>query len=44
MAPARTEGSAVDHMPTDLQGVLGTSRATSRAALKQKLKADFLKS
>jgi hypothetical protein len=40
----QTGGSAVDHIPTDLQGVLGTSRSTARAALKQKLKADFLKS
>ena len=40
----QTAGSAVDHIPTDLQGVLGTSRPTTRAALKQKLKADFLKS
>jgi hypothetical protein len=40
----QTAGSAVDHIPTDLQGILGASRPTTRAALKQKLKADFLKS
>ena len=40
----QTAGSAVDHIPADLQGLLGTSRPASRAALKQKLKADFFKS
>jgi hypothetical protein len=40
----QTAGSAVDHIPLDLQGVLGTSRPATRAGLKQKLKADFLKS
>jgi hypothetical protein len=39
----QTAGSAVDHIPLDLQGVLGTGRAATRAALKQKLKADFYK-
>jgi hypothetical protein len=36
-------GSAVTHIPSDLQGVLGT-RPAVRTALKQKLKADLLKS
>jgi Cupin-like domain len=37
-------GSAIEHIPPDLQGVLGTGRPGIRAALKQKLKAAFLKS
>jgi hypothetical protein len=39
----QTAGSAIEHIPTDLQGVLGTRPAT-RTALKQKLRADLLKS
>ena len=37
-------GSAVEHIPVDLQGVLGTGSPAMRAALKQKLKAALLKS
>ena len=40
----QTAGSAVDHIPTDLQGVLGSSHPAARGALKQKLKTDLLKS
>jgi Cupin-like domain len=40
----QSAGSAIEHIPPDLQGVLGTSRPNIRAALKQKLKAAFLKS
>ena len=40
----QTSGSAVDHIPADLQGVLGSGRPAVRAALKQKLKGDLLKS
>jgi hypothetical protein len=40
----RSEGSTVEHIPSDLQGVLGKMSSGIRAALKQKLKASFLKS
>jgi Cupin-like domain len=40
----QTAGRAVDHIPSELQGVLGINRPATRAALKQKLKADLLKS
>jgi hypothetical protein len=40
----QSEGNAIEHIPPDLQGVLGTIHARIRAALKQKLKASFLKS
>ncbi|HWX32644.1 MAG TPA: cupin-like domain-containing protein [Steroidobacteraceae bacterium] len=40
----QTEGNAVEHIPSDLRGVLGTMSSGIRAALKQKLKASFLKS
>jgi hypothetical protein len=40
----QSEGSAVEHIPPDLRGVLGTIGSGVRAALKQKLKASFLKS
>ena len=40
----QTSGNAVDHIPADLQGVLGSGRPAVRAALKQKLKGDLLKS
>jgi hypothetical protein len=39
----QTKGAALEHIPSDLRGVLGT-RPGARAALKQKLKADLLKS
>jgi cupin-like protein len=39
----QTKGSAVEHIPQDLQGVLGT-RPAARASLRQRLKADLLKS
>jgi hypothetical protein len=37
------DGDAVGHIPPDLRGVLGPMDASIRAALKQKLKAGFLK-
>ena len=40
----QSAGSAVEHIPVDLQGVLGTGSPAMRAALKQKLKAALLKS
>lgn len=40
----QSAGSAIEHIPVDLQGVLGTGHSAIRAALKQKLKAAFLKS
>jgi hypothetical protein len=40
----RSEGDALEHIPPDLQGVLGTTRSAVRAALKQKLKSSLLKS
>src|SRR6202140_3064016 len=40
----QSEGSAVEHIPPDLRGVLGTMSSGTRGALKQKLKASFLKS
>jgi hypothetical protein len=40
----QTEGNAVEHIPPELRGVLGTIHSRIRAALKQKLKASFLKS
>jgi hypothetical protein len=39
----QTEGSAVEHIPPDLRGVLGTMSSGVRDALKQKLKASILK-
>ena len=36
-------GAAVEHIPADLRGALGDLTPSTRAALKQKLKADFLK-
>src|ERR1700722_11251987 len=39
----QSEGDVVEHIPTDLRGALGELSAGTRAALKQKLKADFLK-
>ena len=39
----QSAGSAIEHIPPDLQGVLG-NRPAVRAALKQKLKLAFLKS
>lgn len=40
----QTSGSAVEHIPADLQGVLGASRPSVRVSLRQKLKADIAKS
>ena len=40
----QSEGNAVEHIPPELQGILGTIHARIRAALTQKLKASFLKS
>jgi hypothetical protein len=40
----RSEGNAVAHIPPELRGVLGTIHSGIRHALKQKLKASFLKS
>jgi hypothetical protein len=40
----QSEGNAVEHIPANLRGVLGTMSAGTRAALKQKLKTSFLKS
>jgi hypothetical protein len=39
----QSEGNAVEHIPSDLRGVLGKMSSGIRAALKQKLKASFLK-
>src|ERR1700730_15646881 len=38
----RSGSDALEHIPPDLQGVLGTTGSTIRAALKQKLKASYL--
>jgi len=40
----QSEGNAVKHIPPELRGVLGTIPSASRDALKNKLKASFLKS
>jgi Cupin-like domain len=40
----QSEGDAVEHIPLDLRGVLGKMSSVIRAAVKQKLKASFLKS
>ena len=40
----QSEGSAVEHIPSELRGVLGTLNSRIRDALKQKLKASWLKS
>jgi hypothetical protein len=40
----RSEGNALEHIPPDLQGILGAIPPGIRAALKQKLKASNLKS
>jgi hypothetical protein len=40
----QSEGNAVEHIPPELRGVLGTIHSGIRAALKQKLKTSFLKS
>jgi hypothetical protein len=40
----QSEGNAVEHIPPELRGVLGNVGSGIRAALKQKLKASFLKS
>jgi hypothetical protein len=39
----QSDGNAVEHIPRELRGVLGTMSPGNRAALKQKLKASFLK-
>jgi hypothetical protein len=39
-----SQGDALEHIPADLRGVLGTLNSRIREALKQKLKASFLKS
>src|SRR5580704_16026565 len=39
----RSGSDALEHIPPDLQGVLGTTGSTIRAALKQKLKTSILK-
>jgi hypothetical protein len=39
----RSEGNAVEHIPPELRGVLGTMRSATRAALKQKLRASGMK-
>lgn len=39
----QSEGSAVEHIPVDLRGVLGSMNSRVRDALKQKLKASILK-
>ena len=36
-------GSAVEHIPPELRGILGTMRSGARDALKAKLKAAVLK-
>jgi hypothetical protein len=40
----QSEGSAVEHIPPELRGALGTIHSGIRAALKQKLKGSYLKS
>jgi hypothetical protein len=40
----QSEGNAVEHIPPDLRGVLGTMGSGVREALKQKLKVSILKS
>jgi hypothetical protein len=40
----QSEGSAVEHIPPELRGALGPIHSGIRGALKQKLKASFLKS
>jgi hypothetical protein len=40
----RTEGDAVEHIPPELRGALGTMPPSVRSALKQKLKASFVSS
>jgi Cupin-like domain len=40
----QSEGSAVEHIPPELRGALGTIHSEIRAALKQKLKTSYLKS
>ncbi len=40
----RPQGDALEHIPADLRGVLGTLNSRIRDALKQKLKASLLKS
>jgi hypothetical protein len=40
----RSVGDAVEHIPSDLRGVLGMMSAGNRAALKQRLKTSLLKS
>jgi hypothetical protein len=40
----RSQGDALEHIPADLRGVLGTLHTRIRDALKRKLKASFLKS
>ena len=39
----QSEGSAIEHIPPDLRGVLGTMGSGVREALKKKLKASILK-
>jgi len=39
----QSEGSAVEHIPPELRGALGTIHSGIRAALTQKLRASFLK-
>jgi hypothetical protein len=39
----QSEGSAVEHIPPDLRGVLGMMSSGVRDALKQRLKASILK-
>lgn len=39
----QSEGSAIEHIPADLRGVLGEMSTAVRAALKQKLKTTILK-
>jgi hypothetical protein len=40
----QSEGNAVEHIPPGLRGVLGSIDSGTRAAVKQKLKASYLKS
>jgi hypothetical protein len=40
----QTAGIAVEHIPSDLRGVLGSGGPGARAALRRKLKGDVLKS
>jgi len=40
----QSEGNAVEHIPPGLRGVLGSIDSGIRAAVKQKLKASYLKS